>query len=193
MTYFKNISYKLETIITDLVGNFVSGLIVNYEIRKCSDDSVISSGTMSEVNSVYVKEITFTEVGEYRVKYITPEGYENGFENIVVDEYDNYKVNISDIWSYVTRTLTSGGGSGGLTPEQDSRLTRIAGLSQENYRIFNPTYVTKNHQSCMTLATIKIYPTATDCNADINATAEYRVDASFDNQAKMIDYKVTKI
>lgn len=192
MRIFKDIPYKLETTITDLVGNFISGLSIDYEVRKCLDNSIVSSGTMLEVNSVYTKEITLTEVGEYRVKYITPEGFENGFENIIVDEYDNYKVNIADIWSYVSRTLTSGG-SGGLTPDQDDRLKRIAGLSQENYRIFSPTYVTKNNQACMTSAIIKIYPTASDCESDTNAIAEYNISATFDNQARMIGYKVKKV
>ena len=89
MRIFKNIPDKLELVVTDLSGNYVSGLIINYEVIKCSDDSVVYSGTMDEIDSVYTKEITLTIVGEYRVKYITPTSYENGFENIIVDDYDN--------------------------------------------------------------------------------------------------------
>jgi hypothetical protein len=45
----------------------------------------------------------------------------------------------------------------------------------------------------MTSAIIKIYPTAIDCDADTNETAEYHISATFDNQAKMTGYKVKKI
>ena len=176
MRIFKNIPDKLELVVTDLIGNYVSGLIINYEVIKCSDDSVVYSGTMDEIDSVYTKEITLTIVGEYRVKYTTPEGYENGFENIIVDDYDNYK----------------GSGGGGLTVEQDAILRRICGLSQENYKIFNPVYTTKNNQPCMTSAIIRIYPTATDCNSDTNKIAEYSIEATFDTQARMTGYKVVK-
>jgi hypothetical protein len=176
MRIFKNLSHKLELTVTDLLGNYILGLVINYEVIKCSDDSIISSGTMSEIDSVYTKEITISNVGEYRIKYITPEGYENGFENLIVDDYDNYK----------------GSGGGGLTVEQDAILRRICGLSQENYRVINPVYTTKNNQPCMTSAVIRIYPTASDCNSDTNKIAEYNIEATFDTQARMTGYKVVK-
>ena len=72
-------------------------------------------------------------------------------------------------------------------------LKRIAGLCQENYRIFNPVYVTKNRQQCMTSATIKIYPSSTDCENDTNAIAEYQITATFANDATMTNYKVKKV
>lgn len=71
-------------------------------------------------------------------------------------------------------------------------IKRILGLSQENYRIFNPTYVTKNRQSCMTAGTIKTYPTANDCENDTNALATYEVTATFNKQAEMTSYKVKR-
>jgi hypothetical protein len=95
MRLFNNIPHKLELSVIDLYGKYVSGLLVNYEVRKCSDNSIVYSGVMSEISLVYTKEITLVEVGEYRIKYITPEGYENGFENITVDNYSNYKTDIS--------------------------------------------------------------------------------------------------
>ena len=176
MRIFKNIPDKLELVVTDLLGNYISGLIINYEVIKCSDDSVVYSGTMDEIDSVYSKEITLTIVGEYRVKYTTPEGYENGFENIIVDDYDNYK----------------GSGGGGLTPEQDLIIRKILGLSQSNYRIFSPVYELINRQSCMTSAIIKIYPNTSDCNNDVNEITSYQIVAVFDSQARMSGYKVVE-
>jgi hypothetical protein len=76
---------------------------------------------------------------------------------------------------------------------QDNQLARILGLSQENYRIFNPVYVKKNGQQCMTTATIKTYSTALDCTNDTNKIAEYQITATFDTEARMSHYKVVKV
>ena len=72
-------------------------------------------------------------------------------------------------------------------------IKRTLGLSQENYRIFNPTYTTKQRQRVMTSATIKIYSNASDVDSDTNALAEYYIQAVFNNQADMTSYKVKKI
>jgi hypothetical protein len=68
-------------------------------------------------------------------------------------------------------------------------VKRIGGLCQENYRIFNPTYDSHNN---MTSATIKIYPTAADVDANTNAIASYTVNASYDSHNRMSSYKVKK-
>lgn len=302
MRLFKNIPYKLETVVLDDDGKYISGLSVNYQVKKCSDDSIIDSGEMFEINSVYTKEIILTEIGEYRVKYTTPENYENGFENIIVDDYDNYKINISElaldatvakeatlidkssqssvdsiksdtesiitalstlvvdiwgytartltsfgtlvsdvtlaVWSYTTRTITAGGITASeiwtyitrtltsgtkdaeidviktttetiktnigiphsldlITDIENIQLTineikplveRCLGLSMENYRIFSPIYDTNN---CLTSATIKIYPTKTDCIVDTNSIAIYSMVSTFDSEGKCLSYRMT--
>ena len=73
-------------------------------------------------------------------------------------------------------------------------IRRILGLSQENYRIFSPTYTTNNRfkQSCMTSGIIKTYLTAADCEADTNQIATYEVTATYDNNANMTSYKVKR-
>ena len=80
-----------------------------------------------------------------------------------------------------------------LSGNANDMIKRILGLSQENYRIFSPTYIVKNNQSCMTSAIIKIYSTSIDCDSDTNEIEEYHISATFDNQAKMTGYKVKKI
>lgn len=97
MQLFINIPHKFETAVIDANGDFDTGLTVTYEIRKCLDDSLIASGTMAGVGSVYSATYTFTEIGEYRVKYITPDTYENGFESVIVDDYVKYKADVSGL------------------------------------------------------------------------------------------------
>ena len=91
--YINQIAY-LELSVLDVNGDFISGLTVTYEIRKSSDNSLFASGTMSEISSVYTISAMFIIIGEYRVKYITPIGYEDGFENIYIDNYNNFKSDI---------------------------------------------------------------------------------------------------
>lgn len=267
ITLYKNIAYKLELVVLDNDGKFAPGLTVTYEIRKCSDDSLFASGTMSETSSVYYVNIIFTEVAEYRIKYVTPTGYEDGFEDILVEDYDNYKANVSAlaldstvakdatvakdstvakettlntkssqtsvdtiktdtesiittlstlvadiataVWTYITRTITSGGitvaevwtyitrtlTSGTKDSEIDAikiqtdKIPRILGLSMENHRIFSPVYDANN---CLTSATIKIYPTKADVLADTNAIAIYAMVATFDSEGKCLTYQMTK-
>jgi hypothetical protein len=95
ITLYKNIAYKLELVVLDNDGKFAPGLTITYEIRKVSDDSLFASGTMSETSSVYYVDVTFLVSAEYKVKYVTPTGYENGFDEILVEDYNNYKADVS--------------------------------------------------------------------------------------------------
>jgi len=194
MRIFKNLPYKLELSIVDLVGNFVSGLSVNYEIRKCIDDSIIYSGIMLEINSIYTKEIILTEVGEFRAKYITPEGYENGFETIIVDEYDNYKADVSNLALDSTvakettlNTKASQASIDAIKTETD-KIKFILGLSQENYKLFDIVY----SGDLITSTTIKTYPSAIDCENNTNPLAIYSVVATYDLDGKLLTYQVKK-
>jgi hypothetical protein len=47
---------------------------------------MVYSGSLLETGSIYSAQVTLTGTEEYRVKYITPSSYYNGFENIIVDE-----------------------------------------------------------------------------------------------------------
>jgi hypothetical protein len=79
-----NIEYKFDLSIIDENGAFVTGLTIAYEIRDVSDNGLVTSGTMTPVGDLYVITYTFTEVGQYRILYYTPEGYENGNEEVLV-------------------------------------------------------------------------------------------------------------
>ncbi len=69
------------------------------------------------------------------------------------------------------------------------KIDRILGLCQENYRLINPIY---DKRLNLIGGTIKIYPTAVDCENDTNATAEYGITATFNRQNHMTSYKVKK-
>lgn len=95
MRIFKNIAHRLELAIIDEDGAFVPGLVVSFDVRRCSDNVSVASGVMSEVAPAYTATVTPTGTGDYRVIYTSPAGYENGFESLTVDDYDNFKANVS--------------------------------------------------------------------------------------------------
>ena len=167
-TFYKNQTCYLELAITDIEGNFVisfeSGEEVTYIIKKSSDGSTIASGEMIVDGNIWKVAWTPTLVGEYRIEYTTPEGYEDGMETIMVEESTSTAI--------------------------DEKLNRILGLSQENYRIFNSTYDINNN---LLTAMIKIYASASDCDANTNPIATYQVTAVYGDFNRMTSYKVKKV
>jgi len=129
-----------------------------------------------------------------------------GVEVIISEVGDGiYKVtftpNLLGTWTLVVYNTTYfpyGKGTtyycvGSLFDDLKTMIERVLGLCQENYKIFNPVYIKKKGQYCMTTATIKIYPSASDCEADTNAIAVYNIVATYNNDANMTSYKVTKV
>lgn len=163
MLVYKNEAHKLELSLTDTLGNFVSGKTIIYSVYKSSDNSLYDSGTMTEIGTsgIYQASVTFTEIGQYRIEYITPSKFEN-----IIDTF------------YVREELAT-----------QELVKRILGLSQENYRIINPVYDTKRN---LIAGTIKIYPTASDVDADTNAIAQYQINAQYKDLI-MLNYKVKKV
>jgi len=78
----QNILSYLEVGVLNSNGKPQTGLVIDYEIRKCSDNSLLTSGTATEVGTtgVYMFSYTFTTVAEYTLHWITPINYEDGFE-----------------------------------------------------------------------------------------------------------------
>lgn len=81
---YVNTPYNIELVVLDGNGKPTTGLLVNYEVRLCSTDAIIQSGVAAEVNRVYTFAINIAVVGEYRIKFITPAGYEDAFENVYI-------------------------------------------------------------------------------------------------------------
>jgi len=164
----QNTTFYLEIVLTDKDGDFVidTGTVVTYEVRKSSDNSLFDSGSMTIEGNVFKAGVLFDTLGQYRVLFVTPDKFENGLQQIeVVEEITD------DLSGIITK------------------LNRLLGLSQENYRIFTPTYDGKNN---LTSGTIKIYPTAGDVDANTNALAEYQISANYSG-IKMIGYRVKRV
>ena len=158
----KNTTYYLEILVTDKKGDPVTGLSLTYGIYKSLDNSLVTSGSLTDVgNGMYQASYSFDTVGQYRVLYTTPQTYSNEVETILVIEA-------------VAKQL---------------ELLRALGLAQENHRIFSPVYAYIAGQYCMTSGTVKIYGSATDCDNDTNPIATYQVTATFDTKARMTSYK----
>lgn len=68
-------------------------------------------------------------------------------------------------------------------------IKRILGLTQENFRIMDQVYDSKD---LLQSATIKIYNNSNDCDNDINSLAEYSMTAIYDINGRLTDYKVIK-
>ena len=162
MFYYTNRTYYLEVSIIDRKGDFVSGQTITYTVYKSIDNSIFQSGTLTEVGTsgIYQTSIQFTSVGQYRVEYVTPISYENKIETFIVEE------NLHDL------------------------VKRILGLSQENYRLFSPTYDANNN---LTSVTVKIYSTATDCENDTNILAQYSMTATYNANDELQTYKMVKV
>lgn len=152
-------------------GNPVTGLLDGNFTRKLYDpDKSEVSGTIS---------VTISEIGNglYNVSF-TPNKLGNWVLVVYHSTYfpwgkgDNY-----ECVEFVTNNVME-------------LLKRILGLSQENYRIFNPVY---DSNKSMTSAIIKIYPTAGDVDVDTNVIAQYQINATYDSQNRMTGYKVKKI
>jgi len=67
-------------------GKPKTGLVVDYEIHKCSDNSLLTSGTAAEigVTGVYAFSYTFSVLAEYTLHWISPMNYKDAFWDLSV-------------------------------------------------------------------------------------------------------------
>lgn len=151
--------------------------------------------------------VTGLLLGDFTVKLYNPDKTEIT-SGISLDEIENglYRIKFTpdllgqwELAIYHTTYFPFGKGQnyrcvdslGGITPETDEMIRRILGLSQENYRIINPQYDTRNN---LIGGIIKIYPTSADVETDTNAIASYEIEAQFKaNNHMMSSYKVKKL
>lgn len=217
--WYTNTTYYLETSVIDDNGDFVTGLSLSYEVRKSSDNSLFASGVLTSEGNVYKASIIFTSIGQYRVFYTTPSGYENGLDIIlaVVPEItdatiydyftdgsreDTFKADVSDVATEANATINKDSIIVEVNENEtkidnlqtdisglETVLNKVLGLAQSNYRIFSPVYDSDNH---LLSATIKIYNNSTDCDADINAITSYAMLSTYDGDGNMLTYKVVE-
>ncbi len=168
-TYIKqSISHFLVVVLLDNKGDFKLGETITYEVRKSSDNSLTTSGTLTNTGDIYIDTISISVLGEYYVLYFTPSKIENGLETLIVQANT-----VDDI--------------------QDSldalgiKLCQVLGLVQSNYRLNNLVY---NTDGCLTSGKISIYPTAGDVDAETNAISTYTITGVYNTETQVIDYKV---
>lgn len=164
MDIILNSSNVLEIMIIDNLGNPVPGLLVTYDIIDSLTNISYDSGSLTDLGTgIYKKSITWNILGQYRILYSTPAGYEDQIETIYVVE--DKIADVTDL------------------------IKRILGLTQENFRLFNTVYDVNNN---LTSCTIKIYPSSTDCDNDTNEISEYSMTSTY-NLGLLTDYKMTKV
>lgn len=169
VTYIKqNTSHFLVVVLLDNKGDFKSGETITYEVRKSSDNSLTTSGTLTNTGDIYIDTISISVLGEYYVLYFTPTKHENGLETLIVQTSD-----INDIQDSLDNLAT--------------KLIKVLGLVQSNYRLNNLVY---NTDGCLTSGKISIYPTAGDVDAETNAIATYSITSVYNVNTQVTDYKV---
>ena len=75
-----------------------------------------------------------------------------------------------------------------LVKNETDKISRVLGLSQENFRIFSPVY---DKWGNLISSIIKLYSSKIDCDNNVNIIAEYTQTATF-NQTLMTGYKVVR-
>lgn len=124
-------------------------------------------------------------------------------DNLYSDDYNTPYINIgstilsknSDIPGIINVENSLTGITESLSDINNSLLDisfdvkHILGLSQQNYRLSNHIYDDHNR---LTSVTIKIFYNKFDCNNDVNNFASYTMNASYDSDGLLVDYKVIK-
>ena len=77
--------YYLKLFVTDSVGEPVSGQINTYIIYSASSDTIVDSGTLTDIgNGIYSGSYTFDTLGQYYIIYDTPSGFQDVIEQLEV-------------------------------------------------------------------------------------------------------------
>lgn len=157
----KDTTYYLEMLVTDKFGSPKSGLTITYTIFDSNNNSVIVSGSLTDLgNGIYKNSYLFDTLGQFRVLYTTPSNYTDEMESMFV-------------YSETAKEQT---------------LLKVLGLSHSNYRIFSTNYDVNGN---LLSTTVKIYPTSIDANNDTNEISIYNMVATYNVNNQLTSYKVT--
>jgi len=138
----------------------------------------------ADTGAVVVSWATMTEIGDGWYKYDFS-AIDETLEYLIICDGSTTLTN-AERYTFAGTELKSH-----LIPIEDA-IARVLGLTQENMRILNPVYQTIQNQQCLTSATIKIYPSASDVDADTNAIATYSLTATYNANAVVIDYRMKR-
>jgi len=109
--------------------------------------------------------------------------------NIIITGVTN---SISDLLTGITENIISGVTNNISESINDMAfdIKLILGLVQHNYRLSDHVYDSSQR---LTFVVMKLYNSKTDCDAGINNFATYHMNASYDSNGLLIDYKVVNI
>ena len=171
-----------EFVVLDEDNNPITGLISSNFTTKLYDPNKNEVSNISAGITVTIEELGD---GSYRVSF-TPDTLGAWILIVYNDTYFPFgKGN-----NYVCVESLGGDGGAGLPQQYKDMIKRILGLSQENYRLFNPQFDRNNN---LIAGTIKIYSSANDVDTDTNPLAEYEITAAFNLRTNlMTTYKVKK-
>jgi uncharacterized protein YoxC len=178
---------SLTTTVSELDDkvNFISGS--TYEMNQ---NVLIMTSGFTDINSGFTEiEESISEMTDVvnlldnKVSYISGTTYEMN-QNVI-----NMTDNVSDMTDAVNIMSNEVNDMFIAVNNLDAQIKRILGLVQENFRIVDHVY---NSDNTLASATIKIYPTDGDCDADTNAIATYNMTALYDSSSRLVNYKVTK-
>ena len=159
-----NTTYILELFVVDKKGEPVTGLTTTYSIYKSSDNSLISSGNLTEIgNGIYSGSYQFNTEGQFRIIYNTPSGYTDEIETVIVED------------SYL------------------EILKNILGLTQHNYYLYDTTYTVINEVNKLVSSKVRIFDTVSDLENNINPRKSYQVDVTYDTNGRIITLKQKEI
>jgi len=160
----KDTTYILELFVLEVTGEPAIGLSTSYTIYKSSDNSVVDSGSLSEIgNGIYTASYLFDTLGQYRIIYDTPSGYTDEIEAMLIVE-SNLEI-----------------------------LKNILGLTQHNYLLYDTTYSIINTCNKLVSSKVRIFNTASDTNNNVNPIKAYQVDVTYDVDGNIITLKQTEI
>lgn len=99
MIYFPNKRYFFEATLLDDNGNYLNdyNLNIQYKIVNCENNNLLDYGIMGRKDYVYYKEFVFSTVGQYRIEYISPDGFYNDSETILVENIIDFTKKIYPI------------------------------------------------------------------------------------------------
>jgi len=162
-------NYPVELFLTGNNGKPSLGQTVTFIVKESSSNLTVDSGSLTELGGGMYQDFYLTDtLGFFHIIFTTPAGH--------TDSVDYFEVENECA--------------------KQEELIRALGLSQENFRILNPSYTTINTSNgpikVLSQSTVRIYPSKTDTDNDTNHIEEYTMTATHDSEACMTDYKMTR-
>ena len=165
------------------VTNSPGTYFYNFDTTGLSDDNYyIRATSITAYNTPWESELKvgdFVDNLDTTISSRASETNATSNKNEIIVEIDANEVKIDSVISDLTAHRTA----------VETRIIKILGLSQSNYRFSNQVYDANNS---LTSGKLSIYPTSADTDADTNVIATYIITATYDALDKLTGYKVTE-